>query len=60
MWDLSKIYEKSTRVHAGGSLEPQRLKAGSDNRVLLTHTVITQAAVGGPWGPENFAGEAVF
>lgn len=25
----------------------------------LTYTVVTQAAVRGPWGPEDLAGEAV-
>lgn len=26
---------------------------------VLTHTVVTDGAVGGSWGPENLAGEAV-
>ena len=26
---------------------------------VLTHTVVTDGAVGGSWGPEDLAGEAV-
>lgn len=32
----------------------------SDHKVQLTDTVVTEAAVGGTWRSEDFAGEAIF
>lgn len=35
-------------------------KHNSDHKVQLTDTVVTEAAVGGTWRSEDFAGEAIF